>query len=164
MSASKEITIKYKAEVVLGVSREFTKKHLVITKKENGVLINNYFREDYTNESMYITTSENIESIDIKDKIVYMNFKILLKENEEKRFLVEVGTRENLSNIEITENIDEKLKEVKNFWNDMTSKIIVKTPVESMNIILNGWLLYQTLVSRIWARTAFYQAGGAFRL
>lgn len=41
-------------------------------------------------------------------------------------------------------------------------KIKVKTPVESMNIMLNGWLLYQTLVSRMWGRTSFYQAGGAY--
>ena len=38
----------------------------------------------------------------------------------------------------------------------------MKTPVESMNIMLNGWLIYQTIVSRLFARTGFYQAGGAY--
>ena len=31
-----------------------------------------------------------------------------------------------------------------------------------MNIMLNGWLVYQTIVSRLWARSGFYQSGGAY--
>ena len=38
----------------------------------------------------------------------------------------------------------------------------MKTPDRAMDIMLNGWLLYQTLACRIWARSAFYQASGAY--
>ena len=38
----------------------------------------------------------------------------------------------------------------------------VKTPDRAMDIMLNGWLLYQTLACRYWARSAFYQASGAY--
>ena len=38
----------------------------------------------------------------------------------------------------------------------------VKTPDRSMDLMLNRWLLYQTLACRYWARSAFYQAGGAY--
>jgi cyclic beta-1,2-glucan synthetase len=38
----------------------------------------------------------------------------------------------------------------------------VKTPDRSLDIMLNRWLLYQTLACRVWARSAFYQASGAY--
>ncbi len=47
-------------------------------------------------------------------------------------------------------------------WHNILHKIQVETPDRSMDYLLNGWLLYQTLSCRFWARTAFYQAGGAY--
>ena len=48
------------------------------------------------------------------------------------------------------------------FWKDVNGTIRVATPSPEMDIMLNNWLLYQSLSCRMWARTAFYQAGGAF--
>jgi len=47
-------------------------------------------------------------------------------------------------------------------WDDVLGAVQVKTPERSMDIMLNGWLLYQTLACRLWARSAFYQASGAY--
>jgi cyclic beta-1,2-glucan synthetase len=47
-------------------------------------------------------------------------------------------------------------------WNDVLGTVQVSTPDRSMDIMLNSWLLYQTLVCRMWARSAFYQASGAY--
>ena len=44
----------------------------------------------------------------------------------------------------------------------MLGAVQVKTPDRAMDIMLNGWLLYQTLACRVWARSAFYQASGAY--
>lgn len=54
------------------------------------------------------------------------------------------------------------LAEVSRYWDDAQGTIQVRTPDRSMDIMLNGWLIYQTLACRLWARSAFYQAGGAY--
>jgi cellobiose phosphorylase len=48
------------------------------------------------------------------------------------------------------------------FWEEVTEQIVVSSPSKEMDLLLNGWLLYQTLCCRMWARAAFYQAGGAY--
>ena len=52
--------------------------------------------------------------------------------------------------------------EVATKWNDILGALHVKTPDRSFDLMINQWLLYQTLACRVLARTAFYQAGGAF--
>ena len=54
------------------------------------------------------------------------------------------------------------LAEVKAWWAKLLTSVQVKTPDRSLDIMLNGWLMYQTLACRIWARTGFYQASGAY--
>ena len=57
---------------------------------------------------------------------------------------------------------DFALSRTKSYWADLTGGIQVNSPDESFNIMLNSWLLYQTIASRLFARSAFYQCGGAF--
>ncbi|MBV1818751.1 hypothetical protein L0P54_06735 [Anaerosalibacter bizertensis] len=56
----------------------------------------------------------------------------------------------------------EELTKVKEYWKEKLEKIQIDTPELSMNLIMNNWLMYQTIVSRLWGRTGFYQVGGAF--
>lgn len=54
------------------------------------------------------------------------------------------------------------LEEVKSFWNKKLHSIEVKTPNRAFDTMMNGWLMYQVISCRLWARSAFYQSGGAF--
>ena len=59
-------------------------------------------------------------------------------------------------------DLDAVLAEVGSYWDNILGAVQVKTPDRAMDIMLNGWLLYQTLACRIWARSGFYQASGAY--
>ena len=54
------------------------------------------------------------------------------------------------------------LTEVRRFWRDQTGRVQIQTPSSALNLMVNAWLPYQILSGRLWARSAFYQSGGAF--
>lgn len=47
-------------------------------------------------------------------------------------------------------------------WDELLGTVEVTTPARDLDVLANRWLLYQSLGSRVWARSAFYQSGGAF--
>ena len=105
------------------------------------------------------------------DRIIYksINVEIELNSNEEKDFAfilgTEIGTDKVKSLIEKYNNIkeiDNELKNVKEYWDKELSTITVKTDDKSFDNVINGWFKYQTIASRIYARAGFYQVGGAF--
>ncbi|MDQ2720432.1 MAG: cyclic beta 1-2 glucan synthetase, partial [Bacteroidota bacterium] len=61
-----------------------------------------------------------------------------------------------------TEAAKDALNKVKKYWEQTVGALQVETPDAAINIITNGWLTYQTISSRLWGRSGFYQSGGAF--
>lgn len=99
---------------------------------------------------------------------IAMELEIELEPYENKEIILALGEEENILDAKNTaykyskvSNCRAELNEVKRYWYELLTRIQVKTPLESMNIMLNGWSIYQTMVSRLWARSGYYQSGGA---
>jgi len=54
------------------------------------------------------------------------------------------------------------LEAVRQHWRHTLGAVQVETPDPALDMLANGWLVYQTMASRLWARSGFYQSGGAF--
>lgn len=54
------------------------------------------------------------------------------------------------------------LASTREYWQRTLSGVQVTTPDPTVNLLANGWLLYQLLSSRLWGRSGYYQSGGAF--
>jgi len=184
---TKNITIKYEIDAVLGVAKEYTSKHLAKEFKENTLRISNKYNNDYSEYflDMNIITIEGetiIETFNNESKYVGLETQIELELDEEKEivFVLKYSKEDNNTNTITQSNNQikgEKYNELangnlnyykqafeneKSMWKNRLEKIQVTTPIDSMNIILNGWIIYQSLTSRIWGRASFYQSGGAF--
>ncbi|MBC7396069.1 MAG: DUF3131 domain-containing protein [Bdellovibrionales bacterium] len=94
---------------------------------------------------------------------------IELAPGEEKEIIILLGQADSVeearalcSRFKKSAASEQAFQEVISFWSKTLNSIEIKTPDLAMNTLVNGWLLYQTLSCRIWARSAFYQSGGAF--
>ena len=95
-----------------------------------------------------------------KNSIIAFEMELELDAFEAKEFSIFIGSEDSMAEartkVEEYKNVETckaKLKEVQDMWFELNGKLQVKTPVESMNIMLNGWLVYQTVTSRLWARS-----------
>ncbi len=95
--------------------------------------------------------------------------KVTLEPNESRDIVFLLGIASQLDEVnKISQrytdihNAKEALNKVKRFWKEKLDIVQVETPTVPMNLMLNGWLQYQVISCRLWARSGFYQSGGAF--
>ena len=88
---------------------------------------------------------------------------------QEKTIVFTIGTagsddqaRDLVQRFRGTSNAFRAIEGVWHYWSQTLGAVYVETPDPSVNFLANGWLLYQTLACRMWARSGFYQSGGAF--
>jgi len=95
--------------------------------------------------------------------------KLVLEPEAEQTVFILLGcehTRESAINLAqrygTPEVCHQAFADVTKLWDRVLDQITVTTPSREMDVLLNTWLLYQTIGCRIWARSGFYQAGGAY--
>ena len=103
-----------------------------------------------------------------KNSCMAYEIEVELKSFSEKSISILLGAEESILDVKNmsykyskVENCIEELNNVKKYWEEITTKCRVETPLESLNILLNGWLAYQIISSRLYAKSGFYQSGGA---
>jgi len=103
------------------------------------------------------------------DSCAALQLKFDLIDGEEKEIIFLLGNGKNQQSTEaileqfITNNdVDNAITDAKKYWTDTLASIQISTPDPTMNILVNGWLGYQNIACRLFARSGFYQSGGAF--
>jgi cellobiose phosphorylase/biotin operon repressor len=56
----------------------------------------------------------------------------------------------------------ERYEHTKAYWEQILSAVRIQTPSNKFDVLVNHWLVYQVYASRLFARTGFYQSGGAY--
>ncbi len=168
-SNTKQISISYKLEPVLGVSKETNQNYILSRINDEIMELKNPYSKDFSKCLAYLFSySDNknvISSYNLEDFSITLDIKVEPKEKVELAiFLGAVDDEANLAKIKekysSLKTIKSESKAVKKYWKDLVT-CNFDTKDEYTNIMANGWLLYQTIVCRLFAKTAFYQAGGA---
>ena len=147
------------------ISNEDFKNVLYVSSSEK---INSYTgNKDFFIGNGTIANPDGIHKLDLdrqnslwRNGILAIEFQVELQALESKEISIVLGAEESIINCQDNaykygkiSNVKEEYKKVKEYWEDITGKVHVKTPVESMNILLNGWLIYQTISARLLARS-----------
>ncbi len=182
----KKINLYYSVQLTLGEDETKTIGNIVTRKIDNKVICRNLCEDDFSEEVIITSnkpikdyTNSKIEFLDgditnpsgiykekwnTKDEIsngnmVSISFEIEIDAFDEEEVIITLGV-DNEEYID-KEKVSNELDIVNNYWYEKTNKLKVKTPSEEINILLNSWIIYQTIVSRLFARSGLYQSGGA---
>ncbi|HAH95720.1 MAG TPA: hypothetical protein DCL69_02335, partial [Firmicutes bacterium] len=104
-----------------------------------------------------------------QDPCITLQTVVVLEPHETAEIIMVLGQGSNIEHVRSLVSkykeplqIEASLAKTCAWWDRFLETVQVETPDLAVNIIMNRWLLYQTLACRFWARTAFYQSGGAF--
>jgi len=103
------------------------------------------------------------------DSVAVLKTRLELERSKTNQVSFFIGIKKNLNEIkkvikkyQVTQKISSDLQDVKKSWHEKFEALIVNTPNEALNLLVNKWLKYQAISARLWARTAYYQQSGAF--
>ena len=158
-NTNEEIGLKIKYDLDLQMGENYEDKRFIVNVFKESLNMNLYKNIKNNSGYAYVTSSEKIN----KENEIEIN----LKKDEEKEVIFIIGCEENEEECldkatKYITNYKEELENTKKYWKEETSKVYSNTPTKSFDFMQNNWLVYQTLVSRINARSGFYQASGGY--
>lgn len=159
----RKLSLRYYINPVLAFSNNFREKNIKTTVDNDKIIFENKYEKEFYNSKVYLTTGKG-SNFYKKNIGVESYIDVEINDNDElnKVFLLGACENEIIADkfleweIAMTE-----LEEVKKYYKKDIQKIKVNTPDKATNLLLNGFLLYQSLVCRIFGRSSFYQSGGA---
>ena len=163
---NQNLQIELITNIVLGATEEKTNRHLLSdwSEEDNSLYFRNVYHQIFKHVTLYLTSTEKIICFDDKNpthKSIETQIEVEKESMREMAFMI--GVKEENDNIaKTTPSIIEAYREVQEHWKNKLSVIRVATPDDSFNYVMNNWYMYQTLASRLYARTGFYQVGGAY--
>ncbi len=166
----KEIEIQYELDPVLGVTQETNQQYVLCRENNSSMEFKNPYSIEFSNCISFVSVlggNENVTySYDTHEYIVTVKIKLAPKTKE--KFAIVLGCVEDsdstvldvIEKYSTCEKIEKAYNDTKKYWRNLVVKKY-KFEDEYLEIMSNGWLLYQTIVCRLFARTGFYQSGGA---
>jgi cyclic beta-1,2-glucan synthetase len=99
--------------------------------------------------------------------VIQLHVDLAPSATEEVFFLIGEGANRDeslklIGQIQSQAEVEALWQSVQQQWDEILNTITVETPDPGMDLMLNRWMLYQTLSCRMWGRTALYQSSGAF--
>ena len=166
---TKKVKISYRIDPVMGVVKDINRNYILCKEIENGIQMKNPYSLEFSNCISYITVGGMSKECKVQyfPKEYKVQVEVELLKDEQAEFSIILGCTENIDdiqkvqkNFEEVDAIEREYKNTVNYWRNLVVKNM-KLEDEYLNILANGWLLYQTIVCRLFARSGFYQSGGA---
>ena len=166
---NKKVNISYSIDPVLGVVKDVNRNYVLCKEAKNSLEFKNPYSLEFSDCIVYITVLGKSKDMNITylNEDYKVNVEVELEKDEEAEFTIILGCTEKIEDINRIQNMFETTDSIKreydntvNYWRKLVVKNM-KLDDEYLNIMANGWLLYQTIVCRLFARSGFYQSGGA---
>jgi cellobiose phosphorylase len=133
-------------------------------------------RTEFLGEHGSVSTPAGLKRVRLSDRVgpgldpcAAMTTEMTLGSGETRQVVFVLGQAESLEEVRLLINEYTQsnqpyaaLTQVEQLWDQYLNALQVTTPDPGIDLMLNRWLVYQVLACRVWARSAFYQSGGAY--